>query len=46
LAAALRSNDSVESTYRRLGAIIIDGRLPVVETANSILAAAAKDVPI
>jgi hypothetical protein len=46
LAAALGSNDSVESTYRRLGATIIDGRRPVAEVANAILAAAAKIAPI
>jgi hypothetical protein len=46
LAAALGPNDSVESTYRRLRATIIDGRRPVAEVANAILAAAAKIAPI
>lgn len=45
LAAALGSNDSIESTYRRLGATIIDGRRPVAEVANTILAAAGKTAP-
>jgi AAA domain len=46
LAAALGSNDSVESTYRRFGAMIIDGSLPATEIASTILAAAAKIAPI
>ena len=40
LAAALGHNDRVESTYRRLGATIIDGRRPPAEVADAILAAA------
>jgi hypothetical protein len=40
LAAALEHNDGVESTYRRLGATIIDGRRPPAEAADAILAAA------
>jgi broad-specificity NMP kinase len=44
LAAALESNAGVESTYRHFGATIIDGRLPPVEVANAIIAAAAKTV--
>lgn len=39
LAAALDCNDGVESTYRRLGATIIDGRRPLAEVAAAILAA-------
>lgn len=42
LAAALGHNDGVESTYRRLGATIIDGRLPPAEVADAILAAAGR----
>ena len=45
LAAALGWNDGVESTYRRLGATIIDGRQPLPEVADAILAAAARMVP-
>ena len=45
LAAALGWNDDVESTYRRLGATIIDGRRPPPEVADAILAAAATIVP-
>jgi hypothetical protein len=40
LAAALEHNDGVESTYRRLGATIIDGTRPPAEVADVILAAA------
>jgi hypothetical protein len=40
LAAALGWNDDVESTYRGLGATIIDGRRPPPEVADAILAAA------
>lgn len=40
LAAALEHNDSAESTYRRLGATIIDGTRPPAEVADTILAAA------
>jgi hypothetical protein len=40
LAAALEDNDGVESTYRRLGSTIIDGRRPPAEVADAILAAA------
>ena len=40
LAAALGCNDRTESTYRRLGATIIDGRRPPAEVADAILAAA------
>ncbi|MFI5064024.1 MAG: hypothetical protein ACHP9Z_08610 [Streptosporangiales bacterium] len=46
LAAALGSNDSAESTYRRLGATIIDGGRPAAEVASAILAAAAKTAPV
>jgi hypothetical protein len=42
LAAALGWNDDVESTYRRLGAMIIDGRRPPPEVADAILAAASR----
>ena len=42
LAAVLGANDSVESTYRRLGATIIDGRQPTAEVASAILAAAGR----
>ena len=45
LAAALGWNEDVESTYRRLGATIIDGRQPLPEVADAILAAAARVVP-
>lgn len=45
LAAALGWNDGVESTYRHLGATIIDGRLPPPQVADAILAAAAKTAP-
>jgi dephospho-CoA kinase len=40
LAAALEHNDRVESTYRRLGATIIDGVRPPAEVVDAILAAA------
>ena len=42
LAAALEHNDSAESTYRRLGATIIDGTRPPAEVADTILAAAGR----
>ncbi len=42
LAAALGWNNSAELIYRRLGATIIDGRLPPPEVADAILAAAAR----
>jgi len=42
LAAALDSNDGVESTYRHLGATIIDGSRPLSEVADAILAAAGR----
>jgi hypothetical protein len=45
LEAALGWNDDVESTYRRLGATIIDGRRTLPEVADAILAVAAKIVP-
>lgn len=37
LAAVLEHNDGVESTYRRLGATIIDGRRPLAEVTDAIL---------
>lgn len=40
LAAALHFNASAESTYRRLGATIIDGTRPLEEVVDAILAAA------
>lgn len=40
LAAALEQNDYVEAFYQRLGATIIDGRRPLAEVADAILAAA------
>jgi hypothetical protein len=46
LAAALGLNDRVESTYRRLGATIIDARRPAAEVANAIVAAAATTAPL
>lgn len=46
LAAALGCNDDAESTYRRIGATIIDGRRPLAEVADAILAAAAKSAAI
>ncbi|QUQ70060.1 AAA family ATPase [Kutzneria sp. CA-103260] len=39
LAAALDHNTRVESTYRRLGATMIDGRLPAADVAAAVLAA-------
>jgi dephospho-CoA kinase len=45
LAAALGCNDAVESTYRRLGATIIDGRRSPSEVAGAVLAAAAVGAP-
>lgn len=45
LEAALGWNDNVESTYRRLGATIIDGTQPPEEVADAVLAAAARFVP-
>ena len=45
LVAALGWNDGVESTYRRLGARIIDGRRPPPEVADAILAVAARNAP-
>jgi hypothetical protein len=44
LEAALGWNHEVESTYRRLGATIIDGRRPPQDVADAILAASAKIV--
>jgi hypothetical protein len=40
LAAALGHNDGAASTYRRLGATIIDGTKPPAEVGDAILAAA------
>jgi hypothetical protein len=40
LAAALVCNDGVEPAYRRLDATIIDGRRPLAEVVDAILAAA------
>ena len=45
LAAALGWNDDVESTYRGLGAPIIDATQPPPEVADAIVAAAAKMDP-
>ena len=43
LAAALEANEGAESAYRRLGAtIVIDGRLPLPDVADTILAAARR----
>lgn len=42
LAAALRHNDGAESTYRHLGATIIDGSKPPAEVADAILVAAGR----
>jgi hypothetical protein len=42
LAAALGWNDDAEARYRRLGATIIDGRWPLSEVAEAILAAALR----
>jgi hypothetical protein len=44
LEAALGWNEDVKSTYRRLGATIIDGTPPPPDVADAILAAAAKIV--
>jgi broad-specificity NMP kinase len=44
LEAALGRNHEAESTYRRLGATIIDGRRPPQDVAEAILAASAKIV--
>jgi broad-specificity NMP kinase len=44
LEAALGWNHEVESTYRRLGATIIDGRRTPQDVADAILAASAKIV--
>lgn len=41
LAMVLRGNEAAESTYRRFGATIIDGRRPPAEVADAILATAA-----
>lgn len=46
LAAALGWNEHAESTYRRFGATIIDGTLPLAEVVNAILAATARIRPI
>lgn len=45
LAATLGWNDAAEAMYRRLGATIIDGRLPPSEIADVILAAAPGIAP-
>jgi hypothetical protein len=45
LAAALDGNEGVASTYRRRGATIVDGRQPLSEVADAVLAAAAKITP-
>jgi hypothetical protein len=45
LAAALDDNDAVESSYRRLGATIIDGSWPLPQIADAILAAARQVRP-
>lgn len=45
LAAALECNDGIESTYRRLGATIIDGSMPPAQVADAILATAAETAP-
>ncbi|MFK0293903.1 hypothetical protein ACIQU6_26025 [Streptomyces sp. NPDC090442] len=44
LAAALGRNDGVESTYRRFGAMILDGTRPATEVADAILAAANRRI--
>ncbi|MFJ7214065.1 AAA family ATPase [Amycolatopsis sp. NPDC098790] len=42
LAAALDANAGAETTYRRLGAtVVVDGRRPLPEVADAVLAAAA-----
>lgn len=45
MAAALEQNGGLETTYRRLGATLIDGRQPPAEVAEAVLAAAAKIAP-
>ena len=45
MAAALEQNDGLESTYRRLGATVIDGRRPPAEVADAVRAAAVKIAP-
>ncbi|MGH9060622.1 MAG: hypothetical protein ACRDZY_14080 [Acidimicrobiales bacterium] len=45
LAAALGHNDRAESAYRRLGAVLVDGRRPPAEVADAVLAAASKRPP-
>jgi hypothetical protein len=45
LAAALGWNEDVESTYRCLGATIIDAKQPPAAVTDAILAAAARIVP-
>jgi hypothetical protein len=45
LEAAIGWNEDVESTYRDLGATIIDGTQPPPEVADAILAAVARIVP-
>ncbi|WIX99999.1 hypothetical protein QRX60_39020 [Amycolatopsis mongoliensis] len=46
LAAALEANEGAESACRRLGAtIVVDGRLPLPDVADAILAAAGRLVP-
>ncbi|WP_439380468.1 hypothetical protein [Amycolatopsis lexingtonensis] len=43
LAAALDANAGAEAAYRRLGAtVVVDGRRPLPEVADAILAAAAR----
>jgi hypothetical protein len=42
LAAALGRNQSMESTYQRFGATILDGTRPVAEVADAILQAASR----
>jgi broad-specificity NMP kinase len=46
LAAALEANADAEAAYRRLGAtIVVDGRRPLAEVADAILAAAGRLSP-
>jgi hypothetical protein len=45
IAAALAANDHAESTYRRLGAIIIDGTRPLVDVTDATLAAVQSLTP-
>jgi hypothetical protein len=46
LAAALEANADAEAAYRRLGAtIVVDGRRPLPEVADAILAAAGRLSP-